>query len=145
MIQTTLIFLIASITIVFAQESSVPQGVQDAFKNKYPNMTAPSWDREDDNKYEATFNRDGKTYEAKFSANGEWLKTERDVNRSEVPQAVLTALANSEYAAWEQGDNFDEVETPAHAKLYKIEVERGDQEYNLYFTPEGELVNRERD
>ncbi len=144
--KATVILLIACVTTAFAQGTSAPQAVQNAFNQKYPNVKVSSWDREDDGKYEAKFQRDGKTYEAKFGSDGKWMKTERDISRADVPKAVWDALAASEYGSWkvDEGD-IDELETPEHAKLYKIEVERGEQEYKLYFTPQGKLVDSRRD
>jgi len=139
----SVILLAFFITTVYGQdlkESEVPQVVKDNFRKKYPEVSAHDWEwKKKKAVYEAEFHQNGIKYETYLNSKGEWLLTERSIKKDEIPQAVWTSLAKTEYAQWDK-DDFEEHQTPKEPLLYKIEVEQGKQEKVLYFSPEGELV-----
>ena len=62
-----------------------------------------------------------------------WVYTEWDIRRGELPATVTTALASSQWAAFEI-DDLEYVQTP-DLEYYLMELERGDREVELRITP----------
>lgn len=121
-------------------EAQVPQAVKSAFKAKYADSYAYEWEYERKYKeYEAEFSIDGVKYDAYFSPNGQWIRTERDIKKAQVPTVIYEAVRGSEFGTWEI-DDIDELSTPQYAKVYRVEVEQGIREKYLYITPEGKIV-----
>lgn len=81
---------------------------------------------------------DGREKEVCFNGAGEWVRTEWDVRRNELPQAVTAALAASEYASYEMED-IEYVQTPA-SEFYRIELEYRDREVLLDVDAEGNIM-----
>ena len=72
-----------------------------------------------------------------FDGKGNWLSTRTELQRQEVPAAVLAALDNSQYAGW-RVDDIDHFETPAD-EWYRFELEepQSDREVELRIRPDG--------
>ena len=68
-----------------------------------------------------------------------WQYTEIDIPYSALPKAVRAAFEASEYAKWKIED-IDKVERNGTEVFYVIEVEKGDQEVDLYYMPNGKLI-----
>ena len=67
----------------------------------------------------------------------DWIRTEWDVRRSEIPAAVTDRLA-TEWPSWKI-DDAEYVETPS-GSWYKIEIEQGDNELDVRITPDGTVL-----
>lgn len=137
------LFLIFSSSQAYSQsysEEGIPQIVSNGFKALYPDVYVYEWKwKKKKNHYKAKFYIKGIKYKTYFTPAGEWIRTERDVKRWEVPEAVWNGLAETEYANWKVDDR-EEHQTPEYDLIYEIEVERGKQETLLYFLPDGRLV-----
>ncbi len=69
--------------------------------------------------------------DADFANDGTWVRTETDVRLNEVPDAVLDALATSEYGAYTV-DDIDFVETPdGNYYHFELESRNGDVEITI--------------
>ncbi|MCD7899290.1 MAG: PepSY-like domain-containing protein, partial [Bacteroides sp.] len=110
----------------FRPESSY----MEALAAKYPNATYVEWDRKGEY-HVADCRVDNKDLDVWFSATAEWKMTETDLLVSDLPAAITQAIAASEYADWFI-DEVDLLEYPSKAKEYVIEVERNNQEMDLY-------------
>ena len=125
--------------VTFAQVQDIPEKIQSHFKATYPAAVVEDWDKERDGSYEVEFSINGVEWEAYYSAAHEWLRTERDVKRSDVPQAVLHAIAKTDYASWKI-DDIEEHHTPEHKSVYEIEVEKTGNKAYVYLLPDGTTV-----
>lgn len=122
------------------KENQIPQAVKDSFAAKYSNTYVYEWEwKKKEKLYEAEFMLKGNKYEAYFMPDGQWIRTERDIKKRELPKAIKDAIAQSEYADWEI-DDVEEHSTPKYEVVYEVEVEKGKQETYLYFLPDGSLV-----
>ncbi len=74
-----------------------------------------------------------------FSRDGEWLRTETELRRSDLPAVVLNALAASQYASW-RIDDISCLETPA-GDYYLLEVESGNRESRVKIDTNGTIVS----
>ena len=126
------------------KEAQVPAAAKATFKKLHPDANVHEWDYNKKTKqYEAEFVLKSIKYEAYFMSDGQWVGTERDIMKADLPQEVLAGLAKTEYAAWEI-DDIEEHQSPEHKLFYEIEVEQGKQEVYLYFLPDGKLIRTEK-
>jgi hypothetical protein len=123
----------------YGQKQNIPQKVLNHFKAKYPSAQVHDWDKERDGSYEVEFTLNGKEWEAYYTADGSWTRTERDASRNEVPKAVWDGLAKTQYAQWKV-DDIEEHQTPQHASVYEIEVKNSGQKASVYLLPDGKLA-----
>ena len=113
---------------------------QRAFDALYPNATRVNWEREM-SYYVADFRRDELNAEAKvwFDGVAQWQLTVTEIRYSQLPQAVKTTHEAGEYGSWRVED-VDMVERADMETVYVLEVENGNQEYDLYYAADGTLV-----
>lgn len=112
--------------------------VRTVFKAKYPNAKRVEWESKLGYSV-AEFKDNGKEKDAWFDANGTWLLTETDITVKELPQAIRTAIAGSKYAGWKI-DDADYLERKDMEPVYVVEVEQGENEMDLYYSPTGVLL-----
>jgi len=122
-------------------ESDVPKVVVDAFYAKYSGAVTSVWIQGTDN-YEVTFVKDDVTLEANYSYGGEWIETSKDFDFDKFPDVVKRAFAIGKYGKWNV-EKSAVVETPDYKLLYMIEVSKGKKSYELYYSPDGELLKKE--
>ncbi|KGL47995.1 PepSY-like domain-containing protein [Porphyromonas gulae] len=103
----------------------------------YPNAQNVRWEQEGEFRV-AEFMNEGVQSEAWFLRRI-WQYTETDIPYSALPKAVRTAFEASEYAKWKVED-VDMVERNGTEVFYVIEVEKGEQEVDLYYMPNGKLI-----
>lgn len=114
------------------------QTITKAFDEKYPDAGKVEWETKGG--YEiAEFHVSGNETEAWFDNKGNWVMTKTEINFGLLPEAVRKSLKSSEYKDWKSTD-FDKLERYNAATVYVIEVEQGEQEFNLYYTEDGILL-----
>ena len=108
------------------------QTITKAFDEKYPDAGKVEWETKGG--YEvAEFHVSGNETEAWFDNKGNWVMTKTEINFGLLPEAVRKSLKSSEYKDWKSTD-FDKLERSNTATVYVIEVEQGEQEFDLYYT-----------
>ena len=112
--------------------------VENAFVAKYAGAAGVDWETKGAY-YVVDFWLNNQEMEAWFGQSGEWYYTETDMVFDQLPEAVKTAFNQSEYSGWHI-DDIDMVERNGMEVVYVLEVEQGNQEYDLYFTADGTLV-----
>lgn len=114
------------------------QTITKAFDEKYPDAGKVEWETKGG--YEvAEFHVSGNETEAWFDNKGNWVMTKTEINFGLLPEAVRKSLRGSEYKDWKSTD-FDKLERSNAATVYVIEVEQGEQEFDLYYTEDGILL-----
>lgn len=109
-----------------------------AMNAKYPKATRIEWKQKHDYQV-AEYYDNGVESEAWFDNNGRWLMTESDIKYSALPAPVRNGFEKSIYASWKK-DDVDKIEREGMAPIYVVEVDKGGQDMNLYFTGSGMLV-----
>ena len=105
---------------------------------KYPNAQRVDWELQR-NHYVADFRDNNIEKEAWFNTKGEWVMTESDIPFEDLPQAIQTAFGESEYKDW-RVDDVDMLERVEMETMYVIEVEKGKQEFDLFYAEDGILI-----
>lgn len=117
----------------------VSKEVQDAFNAKYPQARDVEWELK--GSYAVVdFDWNGSGHSAWFDpASASWYMTETDIRYADLPQAVRTAHEAGEYAGWKVDDT-DMLTREGMETLYVIEVEKGETDVDLFYSPSGVLV-----
>ena len=110
---------------------------------KYPNAQRVDWELQRDH-YVADFRDNNIEKEAWFNTKGEWVMTESDIPFENLPQAIQTAFGESEYKDW-RVDDVDMLERVEMETMYVIEVEKGKQEFDLFYAEDGILIKAVED
>lgn len=128
-------------TALFAQDipsSQVPSVVLNQFNIDFPKAQDVDWKLEN-NDYNVDFEfNQGQDFEAWYSNSGKLLRLEEEISKSELPQAVVTAIKNK-YSAYK----IDDVEkiTQNNTIYYEAELEKGDSEITVLFNKDGYSIN----
>ncbi len=122
------------------QRKDVPQAVKTAFNQKFSNATKVKWENEDENEWEAEFRMNGKEYSANFDSKGNWLETEYEIKKSEIPQAILTTIKN-EFTRYETEEA--EVAENKDGTFYEIKFETDEKDIEVVFKADGTVVKKE--
>ena len=66
--------------------------ITSAFHQKFSNVQELEWEMEKNGEWEAEFEQGGVDMSATFSATGQWLETETEINTTDLPTPVQAAL-----------------------------------------------------
>ncbi len=119
---------------------NVPKEVNTAFSEKFPDADNINWEQEDENEWEAEFEMNGKDYSANFTSDGNWKETEYEIEKSDLPKAVMTTL-ETEFA----GYNIEEVEISetAEGEVYEVDLKKDKSEIEVTIAPDGSVLKKE--
>lgn len=117
--------------------------LEKAFSDRYPEAGRPLWETKGTMAV-AEFSIGGYEADAWFDTSGQWVLTETDVPFAALPEAVRKGVAESPYADWKVED-VDKLERPEAATVYRIEVEKGETEKDLYYDENGMLFKEVTD
>lgn len=112
--------------------------VVQAFDNKYPDASDPIFKIEG-NYYVVEFMNNGHRTEAWLTDQGKWMMDKEDTPFNQLPQAVSEAFNNGLYSNWTVDDAYT-IHRDSMAVIYKIDVEKGNSDMDLYYSPYGNLI-----
>lgn len=119
--------------------TQLPEGMQTYLDSRYPGWQLIEVNREQ-GRTEVEIVQERTAREVVFDAAGQWVSTISDIRRSEVPQAVLQAIAASPYSGYEI-DDIELVETPAGTwYVVELEDEINDREVRLRIDAGGTIL-----
>lgn len=119
--------------------AQLPESVKTFIDSRYPGWQLIEVDHEK-GQTEVEIVQERTPREVVFDAAGQWVSTTSDIRRSEVPQAVLQAIAASAYSGYEI-DDIEWVETPGGTwYAAELEDEASDKEVTLRITAEGTIL-----
>ena len=121
-------------------EDYLPSDIQSALESfindRYPGAVIVDSEY-DDGEIEVEIIHDGRGKDVYFNKINEWLRTEWDVRKSELPAAVLTQV-NAAYPSWKI-DDAEFMETPS-GNWFVIELEKGESEVKIRITANGVIL-----
>ncbi|MDD3624004.1 MAG: PepSY-like domain-containing protein [Proteiniphilum sp.] len=133
------LFAVASFT-ACAQKNTAPEKVLNAFTQKFPTAQKVKWDKENETEWEAEFKLMGEEYSANFTADGQWLETEYEIEKADIPANVKQTLDN-EFAGYKIEEA--EISETAKGKVYEFALEKGKTEMEVAISPDGQVVKKE--
>ncbi|AZQ60359.1 hypothetical protein EJ994_16670 [Maribacter sp. MJ134] len=120
-------------------KGQTPEAVKKSFKSKYPNESDPDWRKDKNGNFESHFKKDGEHYRADFAPNGEWIETESNIKKKELPKAILKVLE-----ADFEDIKIVEIEKVDHATkgtFYDVEIKIDGKKKDLEFSSDGKRIN----
>ena len=115
----------------------VNAAVTEFISTKYPGARILEYDY-DDGLLEVEIWHENREKKAYFNGRNEWVYTEWDIRRHELPKAVVDAIAASQWASFSI-DDIEYVQTPS-GEYYLVELERGKQEVELRVKADGTIL-----
>ena len=138
--QPILIPTVVDIDSDYDYEDYLPTDIQSELEKfigqKYPGAAIIDTEY-DDGEIEVEIVHERRGKDVYFSKDHNWLRTEWDVRKNELPAAVLTQISTS-YPSWKI-DDAEYVETPS-GDWFKIELEKGDSEVKIKITAAGVIL-----
>ncbi|EIJ39311.1 Protein of unknown function (DUF2874) [Galbibacter orientalis DSM 19592] len=135
-----LLFLaITAVAFTTRNQEKVPQTVKNAFAKKFPTAKKVDWGKESNDEWEAEFKMDNREYSANFLQNGTWMETEHEIEKSEVPNTVISSL-KSNFPGYDI-ESAEMTET-TDGKFYEFEIEKGNSEMEVVIDNNGKVVKK---
>ena len=116
----------------------VPVAAVNAFKAKFPDASNAKWEMEKKDVYEVNFVAGKEKKSAQFDKSGNWLKTETEIEVSQLPKAVSEAFAKV-YPSYTIKE-VEQVSSPNYTDAYELEIVRGTAKTEVLLSPEGKLI-----
>jgi len=121
-----------------SQKVVVPDKVTTAFKTQFTGAAKVKWSKESDKEFEAEFHLAGIEMSANFTEDGQWVETETEIPKKDLPAAVTDTL-NAKYpgfrieeAAW--------TETAGGGSFYELNIEKKREELILHIDRQGQVL-----
>lgn len=122
------------------QIKSLPQTVTNNFTSMFPDAKSIDW-REKLTDYQVFFLTNNFKCEAKFSLDGKWISTERQIKNDSIPEKIKESLRLSKYADWSIQSAYV-LDFPDQDRQYHIVVTKDDFPNKiLFFNKTGQLIN----
>jgi hypothetical protein len=132
-------FLLASIlSFTSFADLVVPETVDDAFRQKYPNAPEPTWEVDTNGSYEANYKINGVKYRADFTKEGIWSETENNIDFNELPPDVRSAYL-LKYSS-EDFRDAEAVDSATQGIFYEIEIVSGTSKIDVMFDKKGQII-----
>ena len=122
------------------KETDVPEAVKVSFVKNFPNVKSVKWSKESESEFEAEFKKGALKQSANFDASGNWLVTETEIKKSDLPPLIQAAI-KKEFEGFKV-EEAEKVETPKGV-TYEVELEKGKVTYGVEFTAEGKVLKKE--
>jgi hypothetical protein len=123
----------------YSQTTVTPTLVLKAFETKYPNASNVIW-TESSGEYKVAFHHDGFSYESKFSNNGNWKISQREITLDQLPPVIRKGVLKSEFGDWSIRSTYV-LFLPGMITQYRIIVTKSDADKkSLLFSQDGKLL-----
>ncbi len=117
--------------------NEVPSVIVNSFKKEFPKASDVEWELKTNDVYEVDFEIGYFTdYEAWFDANGKLLKYSEELSKSDLPK-IVKEYVKTNHASFHIDDAEKIVE--GNKTHYKVEIEDGAKEQNLFFDENGKI------
>lgn len=133
---TTIFSFIILSGILFA--AVPPDTVQKSFDIKFPKVGDLKWEKENPKVWEASFTVDGAKQSANFNIKGDWLETEREINKAHLPEKV-TETINKKFAKWDILHVF-KIDLNTNKVKYEVEMQSGKKKKEVTFSYDGAII-----
>jgi Putative beta-lactamase-inhibitor-like, PepSY-like len=120
-----------------SQSKNAPQNILKAFNQKFPNAKEVEWGKENENIWEAEFEVSNKDMSANFNLKGEWLETESEIAKKDLPKSIKSVISTAY-----KGYKIKEIgftETPKY-KAFEVEVKKGNKLVEVVLNGFGKII-----
>lgn len=122
-----------------SKSQDIPDNVSSTFSEMFHNAKNTHWKKINAFIYEADFIQGGKKVAARFSMDGNWQKTTRQINVKNLPKAVDKEIRKNY-----KNDKITYAGTVRDktSKNYVIDVKQKKKTTELTYDPQGDLMNQ---
>lgn len=120
----------------------IPQAITDSINKMYAGATILEFDQEK-NGFEVDILHNNIYKDVYFNTENQWISTEWDITKDQVPAIVMNALQASEYKNYTI-DDIDLIEKP-EGTFYVFDLEQGDNDVEVTFDSEGYIKKTQKD
>ncbi len=113
-----------------------PAAVTAHFAKAFPQAQKVKWEQESDGKYEAEFILAETEISATYAPDGTLLETEQEIEASELPPAVATALQNDYPKA--KPKEFAKITRADKSEVYEVEIKLKGKATDVLYLPNGQ-------
>lgn len=135
------LFATATLSAQDLKVSEVPSELTSNFEKEYLNATDIEWEKEMDY-FKVEFDVDRMEHEIWYDASGKMMKMEKEMNETDLPQAVKSKISSS-YTSFKIDDI--EMNKKNDKITYKVELEDGSNEKTVIFDESGSVINEFKD
>jgi hypothetical protein len=134
-----LLLLLAAGFIMIPAFAKIPSKITSAFHWKYAGATNVEWENNLVS-YKAIFNLRDSRLRATFDRKGQWLQSERMLQKNQLPMAVKNSLGKTRYGNWKIKSSYEEY-LPNEQPRYHIWAAKGAiKRKGLVFDSHGQLI-----
>ncbi len=120
-----------SVNTPLCAQKNVPQSVQTTFKAMFADAKKVKYSKETDGSFEVDFKQNNIKSSAHISAKGDWLETEQEIKKTDLPKSISQMLAK-DFAGWEI-ETCEKVKTLEKGVFYEVFVKKCG--YKLFLMP----------
>ena len=120
----------------------IPQAITDSINKMYAGATILEFDQEK-NGFEVDILHNNIYKDVYFNTENQWISTEWDITKDQVPAIVMNALQASEYKNYTI-DDIDLIEKP-EGTFYVFDLEQGNNDVEVTFDSEGNIKSTQKD
>ncbi|MBC6112459.1 PepSY-like domain-containing protein [Pedobacter fastidiosus] len=120
---------------------TIPPAVKAAFAKKFPAATGVKWSKENATEFEAEFKNGAVEQAANFDASGNWVVTETEMKKAQLPAIVVKAV-ETELKGFKIEDG-EKVEKPNAAVIYEVKAEKGKLTCSVHVSADGKILKKE--
>ena len=117
----------------------VPTPVKQAFAKKFSDAINVNYEIKK-KYYQVTFKDNGDRMSANFNSMGEWMKTETEINETDLPKEVSTFIAKN-FTSFSISE-ISQIDTPDKILIYKMNLRKDKVGYELQFSPKGDVLKK---
>jgi|TARA_R110000868_G_scaffold131702_2_gene341952 uncharacterized membrane protein YkoI len=120
-------------------KETVPREVQIKFLELEPSAHNIEWSLKRE-LYRLHYTLDGFNYTSYFDKAGNWLETELEIDKSELPEAISNTIAEklNDYSIID----IELVKTADDQIFYEIDLKKGDKIYDILFNDSGKILRK---
>lgn len=135
--------LVLLVSAAHAQQPAVnvPAAARVHLTKTYPGAVVGGW-KQGGKHLKAQFKLKGEGYQAVYTSEGVWVRTEHNIPKADLPTPVTAALKAGKYGDWKITD-VEEHASPTAPKVFKVKVSTEVKKAELLFAPDGKLLNEE--
>lgn len=135
------LFATATLSAQDLKMSEVPSNLMSNFEKEYSNASDIEWEKEMDY-FKVEFDVNRMEHEIWYDASGKIAKMEKEINETDLPQAIKSKINNS-YASFK----IDDIEMmEENGKItFEIELEDGRKEKTVIFDESGSVLQEFED
>ena len=117
----------------------VPAHIKQAFAKKFPAATDVKYKLETKD-YEVTFKENDVRMSSNFDPKGNWLETETEINKSNLPKEVSASVAKN-FAGFKISE-VAKSESPDKGLVYEMDLKKDKDGYEVQFSPKGDVLKK---